>query len=84
MTTPTLPDTLRHVDLKAMEAEVRRFYLGLQQHGITGGDMQIASGRPAAFFDMWLRGYRPIVKVKDLQAVLDAAPVLEAALRHRR
>ena len=69
---------LSKVDLNEVEFEARRVYTLASRSGLTYAEMSEATGLPASTFSMWLRGYRPITKVRQLQALARHAHEVDA------
>lgn len=71
---------MEHQGLKLsdVEFELRRAYAVAHRHGVTYEDMEEVTGLPMSTFSMWLRGYRPITKLRQLQALIDNAHIVEA------
>ena len=69
---------LQTVDLQQVEFELRRIYFTARREGVTHEQMGEVTGLPASTFSMWLNGYRPLVKIRQLEVLIKNIPNVEA------
>jgi len=68
---------LDRIKLEILTNAVRQSYVVLHEKGLTHARMADATGLPESTFSMWLSGYRDVVKVSVLDALIEGLRTLE-------
>lgn len=71
-------------ELRTAQDEVKKLYHWMNIQGVSHARMARATGLPESTFSMWLTGYRPLVKVAALQAVLAGVEELQREVEDDR